>query len=178
MTYVNKHDTNGTCSKRGESAVTRFDEVIESMGGESLSASKSDDIERHVDKFVILYDKEFTVDVKAAKSTNRGGDIVIDEVWVEYKNVNGHDGWLLGEEDFVAFETTKHNFVMVSRSKLLDFCDKKIDKSGKPVKFPEQALYKLYRRDKRNDLISRIKLDDVMGLDPLILRKKESKNGK
>ena len=172
MTYVNKLDSGGKCSKRSKKSVDRFDEVIESMGGKSEDGTLSEDINKHIDKHVKLGCREFTVDVKAAKSIQRGGDINIENVWVEFKNVNGKRGWLYGDQDFIAFETTPKKFIMVARKHLAELCEKLVDLET-IVDNAGDCLYKGYQRRGRNDLISRIKMEDIEKLEHVVLERKK-----
>ena len=169
--YRNQHDKDGTCAVMGNAAQERFDEVITSMNGTSTPSTTQEDIHSHIDRYVKLDDNEFSVDVKSAKATRRDGSIVIDEVWVELINVQGNNGWLFGKEDFLAFELKKYNFLLVPRLLLAKLCKEKID-TNCIVSRPEDALYKLYSREGRKDMISRIKLDDVINIKHIILRKR------
>ena len=173
--YVNEYDRDGSAASMGFYAVKRFDETIESLGGVSTPSTKSDDIHKHIDRHVDLYNNTFSVDVKSAKATNRGGVITIDHVWVEFQNVQGNKGWLYGEEDFLAFETNKNKFVLVGRRLLAEFCEKTVDLTTK-VSSPNDALYKAYTRTEhgRKDTISRILLDDVKKIKHIMLIKKEN----
>lgn len=169
--YQNQHDKDGTCAAMGEGAQERFDEVIESMGGTSIESTPIEDMKDHIDRHVTLKNNTFTVDVKSAKATKRDDSIVIDEVWVEWINVNGNAGWLFGKEDFLAFELKKHNFLLVSRLLLAKLCKEKIDTTINVSK-PEDALYKLYTRKDRKDIISRLKLEDVKSIKHMMLKRR------
>lgn len=169
--YRNQYDKDGTAAAMGDAAQQRFDEVVESFDGKSIPSTIDEDIHKHIDRHVELYGREFTVDVKSAKATRRDGTIVIDEVWIELLNVQGKPGWIFGEQDFVAFELKKHNFIVVPRLELAKLCRELIDTST-TVNSPEEALYKAYRREGRNDIISRIKLDDIKdNITYMMLRK-------
>jgi hypothetical protein len=173
--YRNEYDRDGSAASMGFFAVKRFDETIESLGGVSTPSTEHDDIHKHIDRHVDLYNNKFSVDVKSAKATNRGGVITIDHVWVEFKNVQGNNGWLYGEEDFLAFETNKHKFVLVGRKLLAEFCETSVDLTAK-VTSANDALYKAYTRTEhgRNDIISRIPLTDIKSIKHTMLIKKEN----
>ena len=173
MMYVNEYDRDGSAAAMGFYAVKRFDETIQSLGGVSTPSTMDEDIHKHIDRHVNLYNHKFSVDVKSAKATNRGGVITIDHVWVEFQNVQGNKGWLYGEEDFLAFETKKNKFVLVGRRLLAEFCEKSVDLTDR-VSSADAALYKAYKRDGRNDIISRIPLNDIKTINHTMLIKKEN----
>lgn len=158
--YINKYDKNKSCSRMGTSAENNFKLVVESHNGIAESASRKENIYDHIDFRVTLFNKKFTVDVKGAKRDSRYGDINTDIVWVEFLNVSGNAGWLFGKEDFIAFETEQYNFVIFDRKKLGVWC-KQVVNRDKLVTSASEALYRLYRRSGRKDLLSIIKLEDA-----------------
>ena len=78
------------------------------------------------------------------------------------KNVQGRDGWLRGQTDIIAFERN-NDFVLIKRNYLLGMCQVKCDLSKK-VTNSKDALYKGYQREGRKDLISIIKMSDILEL--------------
>ena len=131
-------------------------------------ASFKENVHQHIDFFVRgktekLKDFKFSVDVKARKRKSRSSDEYDDEyTWVEFKNVKGRKGWLYGDADKIAFET-EGGFVMVDREELAKWCEEKVD-FKKAVRNPYSAIYKVYTRKGREDLISRIKTEDIRNL--------------
>ena len=112
---------------------------------------------RHIDYFSSFG----TIDVKAKKRISRSDSDEQDElVWVEFLNVQGRDGWLRGQTDVIAFERD-NDFVLIKRNYLLGMCQIKCDLSKK-VTNSKDALYKGYQREGRKDLISIIKMSDVL----------------
>ena len=74
--------------------------------------------------------------------------------------MQGRDGWLRGQTDVIAFERD-NDFVLIKRNYLLGMCQIKCDLSKK-VTNSKDALYKGYQREGRKDLISIIKMSDVL----------------
>ena len=76
--------------------------------------------------------------------------------------MQGRDGWLRGQTDVIAFERNE-DFVLIKRNYLLGMCQVKCDLSKK-VTNSKDALYKGYQREGRKDLISIIKMSDILEL--------------
>ena len=121
---------------------------------------------RHID-----YHAYFgTIDVKAMKRVNRYDSNEQDSlVWVEFDNNAGGEGWLRGETTVIAFER-KNDFVLVKRNILYDMAKKKCDLNNR-VTSSRDALYKGYQRKGRKDLISIIKMSDILELPHRIWNK-------
>ena len=87
----------------------RFDELAEKRGCLIIEANRRDNMIRKIDRYVI--DEEGilkSVDVKTMKRTSRSDANAQDKwIWIEFNNVNGNDGWLYGEADYIAFERKK-----------------------------------------------------------------------
>lgn len=118
--------------------------------------------ERHEQFRHIDYHSSFgTIDVKARKRISRSDASEQDElVWVEFDNVQGRAGWLRGETNIIAFER-KDDFILVKRKDLFNMASQKCD-LDKKVSNSKDALYKGYQRKGRKDLISIIKMSDVL----------------
>jgi len=102
-------------------------------------------------------------DVKARKRIRRGDSSSQDTyVWLEIHNVRGGLGWLRGHADYIAFER-EHDFVVVGREDLLimasELCNYNV------VTSPEDALYALYSRRGRKDLLTMVRFDDILGIE-------------
>lgn len=118
-------------------------------------ASKHQDMHEHWDFKV----RDSLIDVKGPKKTSRHDACFnYNETWIELQNVRGQKGWLRGKADYIAFEHIDH-FLIVNRQDLLNWCKNKIETSSF-VASPKEALYKLYRRKNRKDIISIIKIKD------------------
>lgn len=101
------------------------------------------------------------IDVKARKTLHRKENKLQDElIWVEFCNVQGRLGWLHGAATTIAFERKK-DFVLVQREDLLDFALEKCDLNDF-TKRSWEAVYKAYTRPNRKDLLSLVRMDDVM----------------
>ena len=121
---------------------------------------------RHIDYFSNFG----TIDVKAKKKINRADASEQDElVWVEFKNVQGRDGWLRVQTDIIAFERN-NDFILIKRNYLLGMCQVKCDLSKK-VTSSRDALYKGYQREGRKDLISIVKMSDILNMPHQIWKK-------
>lgn len=110
-----------------------------------------------------------TIDVKAIKRISRHGDKEPDRIWVEFRHTKGGYGWLYGKQDFIAFEQNKY-YVMVRRSDLAKLAEKLCDQNDYVTK-AKDALYKVYNRKNTRDLISMIKITDLLSLQHKIIKK-------
>ena len=105
-----------------------------------------------------------TFDVKSLGRVSRGDtDTQGERRWLELNNVRGEVGWLLAEGlDYLAFERVD-DFIIVKRedvrllAKKLCTCDY--------AKYAGDALYKLYSRRDRDDLLTAVLTDDILALD-------------
>jgi hypothetical protein len=103
------------------------------------------------------------IDVKARKRVARKDANVQDDlVWLEFKNVQGKFGWLYGKADWIAFERDE-DFVLVKRHDLALMAEKLCD-VGDRVAVGKDALYKGYQRSGRKDLLSIVKMSDILKL--------------
>jgi hypothetical protein len=83
-------------------------------------------------------------------------------IWVEFKNVNGDAGWMYGKAEYIAFDMPEMGgFVMVRTNELRNLCEAIVE----PVFVTKQeATRKFYQRDGRQDVISRLELQDLQTL--------------
>lgn len=111
-----------------------------------------------------------TIDVKSKKRIGRS-DVNEQEtiVWLEYKNVQGRNGWLVSCVDILAFERDD-DFILVKRKELQQMADELCDLTDMVTKSSE-ALYKGYTRKGREDLITQVKMKDIMKLEHKIWSK-------
>ncbi len=174
MPYVNKHDKDGQCSKIGHKAEADFASLAESKGWTVSKASKRDNMYKHID--FVLRDMEnfdldqcLLVDVKSRKKTSRKDKNFNDDwIWLELKNVQGKDGWLLGASTHIAFER-ENEFVLVPRNELFTWVKKAIaERNGGKItikckaKNARDAKYKYYTRWNRQDLLTQVHYDDIL----------------
>jgi hypothetical protein len=106
-------------------------------------------------------------------SFNKKYDLAINtyqQLWIEFKNVLGNNGWLFGSADFIAFER-QNDFVLVARKNLITLCEKIVKKEK--VSNPIDALYKTFSRKTRKDELSLIKMDDILSSTKTFIWPKE-----
>lgn len=152
--YVNKYDYTGNMAKSGVLAEDLFVSLFDKKF-KVVPSSYKEQVKDHIDYYVYDNNRYFTVDVKAKKKFTKDDK----EVWIEFKNVNGNNGWLYGTATVIAFEREK-DFIIVSREKLKTLCESLIDTNNATTdKFG--CLYKAYTRENRKDLISKIKFEDI-----------------
>ena len=144
--------------KRGQGVEAMFAKLLNKRADEARAADLMEQFS-HVDYFSNLG----SIDVKARKRIARkDADVQDDLVWLEFKNVQGKIGWLYGKADWIAFEREK-DFVMVKRDELAKMGEKLCD-LGDRVSAGRDALYKGYQRRGRKDLLSIVKMSDVLKL--------------
>ncbi len=118
---------------------------------DAVKSSRDEDIKMHVD----YWHGEDGVDVK--------GNNLPDEIWVEFKNVRGDDGWLYGGATIIAFDMPEEGgFSIVDRDELAFFCEKHV--RNEKVDNKKDAYLKRYTRRDRQDVISILKLHDLKSL--------------
>tara|TARA_R100000988_G_C4003496_1_gene170775 strand:+ start:594 stop:1121 length:528 start_codon:yes stop_codon:yes gene_type:complete len=148
--------------KHGEEAEETFAELAELNGYHIEESTNYSNIVEHIDFYLVSKRglDDFSVDVKARKKSRRNNTWYDDQmVWVEFHNVAGKKGWLYGEADKIAFER-KNDFVIVDRMDLTKFCEKAVAPIF--VKSVNEALYKIYRRKTRKDVISMVLMTDIV----------------
>jgi hypothetical protein len=160
MKYRNRFDRTGECSEKGHDAESLFTSIAEKQGWKAVQADRKQQLS-HIDVFL---SKEgypiYSIDIKARKKIKRSDSETSDDlIWVEFLNVAGNAGWLIGAAEFIAFER-ENDFIMVNRSALWKLCLKLVDQDSR-VDASKNALYKIYQRKGRKDEISIIKFSDI-----------------
>lgn len=186
MAYVNKYDKNGECSKLGHTTEYVFARLAMSKGWDVNSATKQENMHKHIDFILEKEEDELhdfkLVDVKSRKRTSRKDKKFNDDwIWLEFKNVQGKDGWLLGSSTHIAFER-ENEFVLVPRNELLTWAKSAISdhNGGKTTikcraKNSKDARYKYYTRWNRDDLLTQVNYEDMLeGIKNIEIWKKES----
>lgn len=131
--------------------------------GEIREANKEEDIHEHWDVNLSL-----RFDVKAIKKVNRFDDKPNENIhWVEIKNVNGDKGWLYGKAEYFAFETEDY-WIIVEKDKLQEFVAEKCKDKERST---TPALYKIYKREGRKDMITLVKTLDLIYIAEKIIKK-------
>lgn len=121
----------------------------------AVESTKEEDIHGHIDLKIFA-----SVDVKGMKKISREDKSATEQFhWLEIKNVQGKPGWLYGDADFFAFETLDY-WIVVDKVDLQQLIKKKVVKEL--VFETKKALYKLYRRAGRQDVITLVKTLDLM----------------
>lgn len=141
--------------KRGQKAENvRFLRVFSIIDDNPRKATQIEQRD-HID----WYTNIGTIDVKAIKRINRGGELQTKFMWVEFRNAVGTNGWLFGDQDWVAFEMLDR-FTLVRTKDLCglakDLCNTEVF-----VARAQDALYKAYQRAGNSDVISMIKFSDL-----------------
>jgi hypothetical protein len=173
--YVNKFDKNKECAIHGSNSEDLFEALAIKNGYRVRSATRDEQI-AHID-FILDAPawKNIKVDVKARKKTARQNKQFNDKwVWIEFKNVQGKDGWVYGSSNFIAFER-KDDFVIVNRVTLRNWLSRsnaaRFDLP--PVKNSWEAKYRVYSRKGRRDQLTQVKMSDILKLDNLKIWKKD-----
>ncbi len=86
---------------------------------------------------------------------------------IELKNVAGRLGWLYGKAVYIAY-IFNNSMWLINRQKLVDFIAKRVTKT---FVSKEEAGYKLYQRRDRKDVLTLVKLGDIMeDIQPVIVK--------
>ena len=111
------------------------------------------------------------VDVKSRKRTSRKDKQFNDDwIWLEFRNVQGKNGWMKGDSTHIAFEREKE-FVLVPRLDLYKWAKKEIIKrygNGKSMsikcvaKNSRDSKYKCYTRHGRQDLLTQVNYEEML----------------
>lgn len=142
-----------------------FAKEIQKAGNVSHS-TESENMREHWDLKL-----ELKFDVKAIKKINRQDEQTNENIhWAEIFNVNGKKGWVYSGEPnlYFAFETDDY-WIIVPKKDLQDLIKKKCKKEY--VSYAKDALYKLYKRKGRNDILTMVKTIDLMRISIKILDK-------
>ena len=115
----------------GRMAEVRFVRAARNKGLLVTKSSHTEDIHQHIDYWLAMNadGNRWGVDVK--------GNNLPDEIWVEFKNVRGNDGWLYGGASIIAFDMPEDCYFEVS----VFFCRKTTtDINGPDKKISRQLL--------------------------------------
>ncbi len=141
----------------GRVAEVRFVRSARNKGLHVTKSTHTEDIHEHIDYWLAMSSngKRWGVDVK--------GNNLPDEIWCEFKNVRGDDGWMYGGATIIAFDMPEEGgFAIVDREELAFFCEKHV--SDEVVTDKRQAYLKKYTRKDRMDVITILKLHDLKSL--------------
>ena len=143
-------------SKTGWVAETRFKRAAEELGLKVMKSRSSEDIHMHVDYWLSFEGgSNHGVDVK--------GNNLPDEIWCEFKNVNGSPGWMYGHSSIIAFDMPEEGgFCVVDTKDLKKYCEDHVE--DVMVTDKADAYKKKYQRKNREDVITRINLSDLKSI--------------
>lgn len=141
-----------------------MDAVKHTLGGEVERSTKYEDINKHVDFWWDSPRKgRIGIDVKGVKKNSRSDNTNDDTIhWLELDNVQGKNGWLKGNAEYIAFRTFT-NILFVKRDRLLSFTLECV-KNKDVVNYNPNECYVPYRRKGRLDLIVKVKTSDLLKL--------------
>lgn len=145
--------------------------VQHTLGGTCYKASDKDDMRKHIDFWWESPRKgKIGIDVKGRKKNKRTDKRFDDSiVWIEFKNVLGHKGWLYGESEYIAFRT-EYKIYFVKTKTLRKFSEEKIE--GKELVFETpQSFYVPYQRKKygRLDMMIKVPIEDIISLSEFVI---------
>ncbi len=155
-------DKDGRAFEIGKKAEDNFVTYAEERGWAVTPATFQQNTREHFDYVLTKDEKTIKVDVKAEKRINRSDtQTQSDLIWLEFLNGSGNIGWLMGQADFIAFQEGS-DYLIIPRQALADRADKLV--TGKRVTSAGQALYNLYSRFRRDDLLTMVKRSDIADL--------------
>lgn len=149
----------------GQKAEDQFARLALKQGFTIVASTRRGNIDEHFDYVMERDGKSFKVDVKSLKRlTRRDGGTQSAYVWIELHGVRVDDqGWLYaGRADLIAFELAK-SFRIVDRLELIALVESLVDFNAK-VSSPKDALYKVYSRKSRPDLLTMIRTEDLKSI--------------
>lgn len=169
--YINKKDYTGESARMGQTAEDLFENWLKEHQRKYRKATLSEQY-KHID-FIInseKLNKDIKIDVKASKKVNRNDTSTNNDIlWVEFKNVQGKNGWLYGENDYIAFHKSDENcFYLVETQELAKVCEN-ICNQGITL-YSKDALYHRYTRKGRKDELSMIYFDDLKKCNYTIIK--------
>lgn len=145
--------------------------LVQLYGGKIYKSTINDDIHKHVDLWWEYNGKIVGFDVKALKKQSRNDNSYDSNIhWIELKNVNGKPGWIFGESDYIVFEGI-NMWIVVKRKVLLAFLRQTVNFDIIHNSSSNLALYELYRRNGRKDLICKVSITDLLKLKSKIIMK-------
>ena len=143
-------------SATGRVAEVRFIRAAEQLGFQVTKGSRRDDIHLHVDYWISHGESQkWRVDVKGKNPP--------DEIWCEFKNVQGNPGWMYGGSSVIAFDLPEEGgFSIVNTKELREYCE--LNVSDEIVDHKSKAYKTRYTRKDREDVITILKLSDLKSL--------------
>jgi hypothetical protein len=156
---MNLRERLAECNRQGEKAEQHFKRLMEAEGRFVLPATGEQNIFEHVDFWV----DNKGIDVK--------GNRHLDCIWLEINNVKGKEGWLRGKADYIVFDIHElKQFCFFNRTDLLAYCQKITERADSKDDFN-----KLYTRFGRQDLLVKVRYDDIKHLQQGVLSYRHEK---
>lgn len=171
---------------RGEEAERIFREACKQKNIPYKKSTDNENKYKHIDYWIKPNDTWISVEVKCLKKISSSDDLVnIYHQWLEFLNVHGNIGWLLGRAKYILFlmiDELGWFFYMCPKEKLLTFAGNKFDIDFSKynnsnikelerklldlhisVDNPQSAGYKLYRREywDRKDICTLVRMIDI-----------------
>jgi len=155
--------------KKGKVKEADLIQLLEKNGAKVDEATPSQDMREHWDIKIV---SELKIDVKGLKKSQRSDQEPNENIhWIEIKNVQGKVGWAYATEvDYFAFETIDY-WVIVKKESLQQLVSDKCA-SKETADSARDAMYKLYSRKGRSDLMTQVKTLDLCCYADTIIKKK------
>jgi hypothetical protein len=147
--YATAHTT-----AMGTNAERRFYDGCMNKGWNIRQSSSYENRVRHYD-FEVNGDY---IEVKAMKAPRRGMAPDPSIIYLELKNIEGGEGWLYGDADFIAFEQPS-GFLVVCRTELVSLAERMMSRCRRVHVSGEYNT--LYSRANRSDLVMVLHIDDI-----------------
>ena len=90
--------------------------------------------------------------------------------YLEFKNVRGNPGWLLGKADYISFETNVE-WLIVDRLEIMKVYGNHQYQLVELKPYKDPKLYKLYHRDKRDDRFIMVETSELRKIAKHIIKK-------
>lgn len=136
----------------GGIAELRFKRAAEALGFVVDKATLKEDRFHHVDFYLSIDGGKWAVDVK---SNN-----IPDQIWCEFKNVQGNLGWMYGKSTIIAFDMPEEGgFSIVDRVELAKWCESNV--KDEYVSSKNDAHLLKYTRAGNDDVITKLYLTDL-----------------
>lgn len=154
----NKYDKKDSL-ELGRKSEDVFVRTAKFFGWSVQVASEENNINDHFDYEISKENEFYKVEVNSVKRVSQSDkELQENLIWIELHGVRPNDrGWLFGKADLIAFELFK-SFRIVKRVELVSMVNKIVDFKAKAIK-PHEALYKVYSRPGRIDLLTLIQAD-------------------
>ncbi len=156
--------------RKGKEVEEQLKNRLREIGHHFEESTDHEDKYHHFD----LKINERGIDVKGLKKISRSDKAPTEHFhWVEIKNVSGKNGWAYSSCGYIIFETNDY-WVIVETLELQDLVKNKVVKEY--VDNTSEALYKLYQRKGRKDIITLVKTIDLMKIAYCVLDKSDVKS--